>query len=298
MKKLIVFVLALICIFGLIACKPSNFPPASDPDVDLNASFRECRYGTITAIFTEGGGADTAEVIQLEIKDHDSMYFTIVEDTEFSRYYSDTENAEPITKNDLYIGAYVAIHCESYHRSEYHPILKIEIIEPTAGDQAHINQSFDIAVSYVGWIDSDKIYSNALNHNQTINGRTRHFPIYKFNTAAELEQFKTAFDADVSMNATYNEMPSFNDTCAKYDAEFFNENTLILIYVEAESGSFRFGVDDISCNEHLFCVHVKQINAPEDVTCDMAGWFITIAVPDAAITDDTEFDADSVHASN
>ena len=128
MKKLIAIVLALVCVLGLVGC---GQPKLVSPDVDLDAPKNECWPGTITDIFTEGNGADLAEVIKLEIKDHDPMHFTIVEDTEYLRYYSDTGETEEITKEDLYVGAWVEIDCESYHNSDYHPIFKIMVIEPT-----------------------------------------------------------------------------------------------------------------------------------------------------------------------
>ena len=128
MKKLIALVLALICVLGLVGC---GQPKLVSPDVDLDAPKNECWPGTITDIFTEGSGVDLAEVIKLEIKDHDPMHFTIVEDTEYLRYYSDTGETEEITKEDLYVGAWVEIDCESYHNSDYHPIFKIMVIEPT-----------------------------------------------------------------------------------------------------------------------------------------------------------------------
>ena len=127
MRKYIALVLALVCVLGLVGCGQSKQVP---PEVDLDAPFNECWPGTITDIFTEGSGADLAEVIKLEIKNYDPMYFTIVEDTEYLRYYSDTGETEEITKEDLYVGAWVEIDCESYHNSGYHPIFTIKVIEP------------------------------------------------------------------------------------------------------------------------------------------------------------------------
>ena len=127
MRKYIALVLALVCVLGLVGCgQPKQVPPEVDLDIPKN----ECWPGTITDIFTEGSGADLAEVITLEIKDHDPMHFTIIEDTEYLRYYSDTGETEEITKEDLYVGAWVEIDCESYHNSGYHPIFTIKVIEP------------------------------------------------------------------------------------------------------------------------------------------------------------------------
>ena len=128
MKKLIALLLALVCVLGLVGCGQPKLVP---PEVDLDAPKHECWHGTITDIFTEGSGTDLAEVIKLEIKDHDPMHFTIVEDTEYLRYYSDTGETEEITKEDLYVGAWVEIDCESYHNSDYHLIFTIMVIEPT-----------------------------------------------------------------------------------------------------------------------------------------------------------------------
>ena len=46
------------------------------------------------------------------------------------------------------------------------------------------------------------------------------------------------------------------------------------------------------CDGDSFCIHVEQTNNPEVVTEDMAGWFVTVAVPDSMVENCTEFDAD------
>ena len=66
----------------------------------------------------------------------------------------------------------------------------------------------------------------------------------------------------------------------------------MLVYVEATSGSYRYGVDSVDCVDGNFCVHVKQTNNPEVGTEDMAGWFITVAIPDSMAAECTVFDAD------
>ena len=66
----------------------------------------------------------------------------------------------------------------------------------------------------------------------------------------------------------------------------------MLVYVGASSGSYIFGVNSVFCDGSSFCIHVEQINDPEVATDDMAGWFVTAAVPDNMIANCTEFDAD------
>ena len=153
-------------------------------------------------------------------------------------------------------------------------------------------ETFDIAVSYANRGDLNGIYSHALNIDKMVISSVRHLPIYKFDTLAELEQFKDDTKDVLTFDRGYDEVPSFNDVTAEYDAAFFSKNTLLLVYVEANSGSLRFGVDSIYHTDEIFCIHVKQTNYPEIGTDDMAGWFITVAVPDSMAANCTEFDAD------
>ena len=155
-----------------------------------------------------------------------------------------------------------------------------------------VNEIFDIAVSYANWSDFNKIYTIPLNISKMAISSEIHFPIYKFDTLSELEQFKTVVDGILSIDQKYGEIPSFNDVTIKYDEDFFDKNTLMLVYVDASSGSCRYGVDSISHTDGNFCIHIKQTNNPEIHTDDMAGWFITVAVSDSMVADCTSFDAD------
>ena len=150
----------------------------------------------------------------------------------------------------------------------------------------------DIAVSYANWGDFSRIHNIPLNISKMAISSVIHLPIYKFDTLSELEQFKTDVNGILSFDQSYDEVPSFNYVTMKYDEEFFDENTLMLVYVEASSGSCRFGVDSISQTDGNFCIHIKQTNNPEIHTDDMAGWFITVAVPDSMIAEFISFDAD------
>lgn len=154
------------------------------------------------------------------------------------------------------------------------------------------DEVFDITVSYANWGELNELYSNALNGDKMFFSSVRHLPIYKFDTLKELDQFKADVEGILSIDEGYDEVPSFNDATKKYNDAFFDENTLMLVYVESGSGSFRYGVDSIYHADGSFCIHVKQTNNPEEGTCDMAGWFITVAVPDTMVADCTEFDAD------
>ncbi len=155
-----------------------------------------------------------------------------------------------------------------------------------------VEEAFDITVSYASWTDESEIYFGALNADKMAYSSVQHLPIYKFDTLEDLEQFKLTFGEALAMDYGYDEVPSFNDTTDQYDETFFEENTLMLVYVGASSGTYRFGVHSVFCDENSFCIHVEQVNDPEIVTEDMAGWFVTVAVPDSMVANCTEFDAD------
>ena len=76
-----------------------------------------------------------------------------------------------------------------------------------------------------------------------------------------------------------------------FSAEFFNDKTLVLVYISANSGSYRFGATRVFCNGKSFCIDIEKTSSPEVVTCDMAGWFITAEVPKDLIGSCTEFSA-------
>jgi len=150
-------------------------------------------------------------------------------------------------------------------------------------------ESFGIAISYAGWHEGD--FVGGLNAKKMAISSVKHLPIYKFDTLSDITNFKQLRDS-FTFDQGYDEIPSFNETLAKYDESFFEENSLMVVYVPANSGSYRYGVNSIFCNETAFCVHIEQTNNPEICTQDMSGWFISIAVPDSMIKDCTEFDAD------
>jgi len=151
----------------------------------------------------------------------------------------------------------------------------------------------DTTVSEVGISDSDTeaLYSGALNADKMAISSVLHFPIYKFDTLEELTQFKDSLDYPEMLSLAYDEVPSFNEVTAKYDETFFSENTLLLVYVVASTGTYRFAVDTITGDGTGLCVHIAETTHAEVVTDDMAGWFITVAVPDSTAAAYTEFDA-------
>ena len=158
-----------------------------------------------------------------------------------------------------------------------------------------VDKAFDVTVAYAnyaGWEDLNEIYAKALNSDTFTQSSVWHLPIYKLDTQADLIAFKAAIDGILSVDQSYDEIPSFNDAMAKYDEAFFEENALMLVYVTAGSGTYRFGVDSVEFADGRFCIHVKRTKKPGFFTEDMAGWFITVAIPDHVANACFKFDAD------
>lgn len=156
------------------------------------------------------------------------------------------------------------------------------------------DEAFDITVSYANYTSDDRIYTSALNVQKMYISSVRHLPVYRFDTEADLERFEENFGSVLSMDRGYNEIPSFREATAKYDGAFFAENSLMLVYVSASSGSYRYGVESVFCDGQTISVQVEQTNrigVGTAITCDMAGWFITVAVPDSMAAGCTVFDA-------
>lgn len=94
---------------------------------------------------------------------------------------------------------------------------------------------FDIEVSYANWIGDSAIYFGALNNEKLAISSVHHLPIYKFDTLEELDSFKESFG--VEGVGRYDEVLSFDEVSERYDEEFFDENTLLLVYVEDRAGA-------------------------------------------------------------
>lgn len=152
---------------------------------------------------------------------------------------------------------------------------------------------WDTTVSFANWSDNDIIISKSLNSEKIIAEPFNHLPIFKIDTEEDLVQFKNDFTDIFSMDIGYDEIPSFEKSISKYNKDFFENNTLLIVYIQTSSGSLRFGLDSVDFNNDSVCVYVKQTNNPLMGTDDMSGWFITVAIEDEIIKNCKSFDANT-----
>ena len=146
-------------------------------------------------------------------------------------------------------------------------------------------------VVYANWTEDGRIFSECLNPSAMAISSARHLPVYKFETKTDLDRFKESFQDVLTLDQGHDEVPSFNEIALSYDDNFFENHTVILAYVTASSGSYRFGIQEVVLDGSELCLNVIQVNHPEVGTADMAGWFVIAEVLDSDIAGVTVFDA-------
>jgi beta-lactamase regulating signal transducer with metallopeptidase domain len=146
-------------------------------------------------------------------------------------------------------------------------------------------------VAYANYTADGWIFAQCLNPYSLAISSARHLPVYRFETTDDLAKFKESVSDTLAFDQSYNEVPSFDEVTLGYDDAFFKDHTVILAYVTAGSGSYRFEIQEIEVNDSELCLNVIQTNHPEVVTSDMAGWFVIAELANTGLTGITEYDA-------
>ena len=113
----------------------------------------------------------------------------------------------------------------------------------------------------------------------------RKLTIYKIDSLADLERLKDDMEAD--MKTFY----CVSYIAQNYSEEFYEENTLFVVNIGWGSGTYKFGVKDVSINDNSLCIYVEPLNNPLVVTDDYVFKCVTATVLDSEIEGCTEFDA-------
>ncbi len=167
-----------------------------------------------------------------------------------------------------------------------------ESVASDGGNDENNMTAYNSRVSYANYTESGDIYVGALNGSKMPISSVQHLPVYKFDTLEDLENFKKTFSDTLTMDKGWDEVPSFNATVENYDKAFFEENTLMLVYVPADNSTHRFNVHSVYCDGKALSIHIQETTKAEVVDCAMAGWFVTVETEDGLIENCTEFDAD------
>lgn len=131
------------------------------------------------------------------------------------------------------------------------------------------------ALSFANWTDD---FIPCLNSDKLTISSAQHLPILKFESLKELNEFKSSYGSVLSMNATLDEVPSFESVTASMDDAFFEKNTLLVIYVAANNSTHRFALESIYAGGSSLCAYIKETTNAETVDTAMAGWFVTITL--------------------
>lgn len=158
------------------------------------------------------------------------------------------------------------------------------------GDEPHVITDFQTYAVYAGYTDDPRAFA-CLNSDKLIINSQRHLPVYKIDTAEDLARFKEDFAGVFALDQGYDEVPSFNDVTSSFDESFFEERTLVIAYVQASSGSYRYDIQDVETAGDYLCLDVVPTNRLGDFTDDEAGWLVVAEFADTDIADITEFDA-------
>ncbi len=286
MKKMVSLILVLLFVFSFSGCSEQSEMPYKD----LVAS------DVVSATVTLSPPNKTVQIDDIEKLVsllHDVVIYE--KDNSYGEYNGQSvsftltmtdgrmEQARPF-------GDFFVINGRGY-KTKYKPSENLNNYANELFNRAVDIKDYEKTISYAGWSEDDKIYSGCLNFEQMSLNSVKHYPIFKMDTQKDLEDFKTNYGDVLSMNHGYDEVSSFEEATSKYDENFFKSNTLFVVYVTAGSGSYRFDVDSVYCDDDSLRVHIKQTNNPEVVTQDMAGWFVTVAVKDDIISNCRFFDA-------
>lgn len=173
-------------------------------------------------------------------------------------------------------------------------VVAAAIVLPSLGAADPKDDVYAYTMAFAGRPSDLTIYDDALNKELLQSDQRTHLPIFMMDTLEDLEQFKSRYGTVFDLDQGFSDVLSFEGALAKaqFDTEgFFEDHTLLVVFVPANSSTFRFGIKDVSATDTSICIGVEQKNDPEAITCDAAGWFVLVQVEDEEIRNYTSFDA-------
>lgn len=153
-----------------------------------------------------------------------------------------------------------------------YPIIEDMIIEPSP-----FYQSLNANIIYANWTNDERLYFNS------INGKDSDLPVYLFESENDVNQFRNMFSESLSF-------ASYDDFMMNYNIDFFEKNSIVLVYVASNSGSSRYSAMAEYFN-NIISIEITQTNDYDYGLTNMSGWFIIVEVPKSAITNNTIFEA-------
>lgn len=155
---------------------------------------------------------------------------------------------------------------------------------------------YDTAFIRVKWFDILDENSNLYTHplNTEFGGKPKRIPIYKFESVADVEQFKKDMADELIIGERqgyYNETPSFEVFTSGMNEAYFEEYTVFTVYVPSNSLSWKYGLTGCDKTGQKLSIHMEQTNHPYALDDDQSGWFVLIPFEKSEIEDIQNFDA-------
>lgn len=145
---------------------------------------------------------------------------------------------------------------------------------PKRNDSAFVDYTFESV--YAGY--TDEYFFPSLNAEKYYISSVKHLPINKYETKEELEEWLRDKGEGLSLEESYGE-------------DFFKEHTLLSVYVQSNSGSYRYAPNAVVVKDDSLCAFVDKTNDPEVITCDMSGYMVFISVKKSDLEGVAKFDA-------
>lgn len=171
---------------------------------------------------------------------------------------------------------------------------RLEPLYPSASPDLTRTQPaslYDPRVAWVNWYDGSELWELAVNKESA--GSTS-LPVYRFTSVQDVERFRDTMGELLTLDRGYDEAESFLDITGDRDEEFFQAHSLLAVYITSGSGSDRFGAKCIRTEGNRLTVGVCSTNAPDIGTDDMAGWLVTVAVPNSTLESFEIIDAEFI----
>ena len=147
-----------------------------------------------------------------------------------------------------------------------------------------------IVTTWAGFTTDKLIWKGSLNQDRKlINDKS--LPIYRFDSASDLDKFKSEHNSVYDFESSYQEAPSFNETAMKYNDDFFSAHSILLIYMGSGGDNLRYAVKDIQYDDSKLLVTVVQTNYPGKLGDSPAGWFIILEINKTDYQDCSSYDA-------
>ncbi len=213
------------------------------------------------------------------------MYYSVIgTDTDYS-FYLDGEKLNCLYKEGkgYEVSFTMPAHDVRLECRAYNSMLPTTIVSPELW--------YSTVTVYANYSEDPAIFRESRNGETMIISSVQHLPVYLLESTQDLEWFRTGPGKGLSLDQSHDEVPSFNEVAGNYDDEFFRDYSLLLAYVQASSGSFRYELNYLEKAEDKLVMHIIQTNDPEVYTTDMSGWLVLAEVNKEEIKDCAGYDA-------